>query len=143
MLMSHSTQTKRMLGGEMGYPSSLHSERSWIVPSYKKTSLDQTTRRRDDETRRRDETARRDGETTRRPYRGGPKSIPYFSNFWTPFFGTLSGPVQETTRRQDDPPPPETLLFVSSRRLFVSPSLRLVVSSSRHLFVSSSLRLFK
>ena len=121
-----------------------------IWKSYKKTSFDQTTRRRDNETRRRDETTRRDNETTRRPNRGGPKSIPYFSNFWTPFFWTFSQPVQETTRqrdnetmrrRDDETAPPEAIwslcFFVGNHQV----SLRLIVSSSRCLVVSLSRRL--
>ena len=85
----------------------LFENNPFFKKSYKKTSLDQTTRRRDDETRRRDETARRDGETTRRPYRGGPKSIPYFSNFWALFSGSghylsveKSPRVNESTSRR-------------------------------------------
>ena len=113
--------------------------------SYKKTSFDQTTRRRDNETRRRDETTRRDNETTRRPNRGGLKSIPYFSNFWTPFFWTFSQPVQETTRQRDDETAPLKLsekiafLLETIKCLFVSLSLRLVVSSYHLGFLEAQL----
>ena len=118
-----------------------------VFQSYKKTSFDQTTRRRDNETRRRDETTRRDNETTRRPNRGGPKSLPYFSNFGTPFFWTFSQPVQETTRQQDNETtrrwddettrrrdgPPEAIwslcFFVGNHQV----SLRLIVSLSRRI----------
>ena len=100
---------------------------------------DGETTRRDDETRRRDETARRRDARivgVQNPYRT-------FRIFGHHFLGHYMGQSKrrrddETTRRQDDPPPPETLLFVSSRRLFVSLSRRLFVSLSLRLVVSSS-----
>ena len=128
--------------------------------SYKKTSFDQTTRRRDNETRRRDETTRRDNETTRRPNRGCLKSIPYFTNFWTPFFWTFSQPVQETTRQRDNKTPrrrddettrrrdnetmrrlSEVIAFLleTIKCLFVSLSRRLVVSSNHLGFLEAQL----
>ena len=125
----------------------LKKHRFFDKRSYKKTSFDQTTRRRDNETRRRDETTRRDNETTRRPNRGCLKSIPYFTNFWTPFFWTFSQPVQETTRQRDNkttrqwdnetmrrrdtwwfPTKKQSLQIASG-----GPSRRLVVSLSRRL----------